>query len=83
MFMSSELSTSPILTSALDAFAPSLTPLLIAMCECSSIIPAVKCFPFASIVFAKAPLGTSIFSAMRTIFPSKTYTSYSFKLTSA
>ena len=40
-------------------------------------------YNIASIIFAKAPFGVSMFSAIRTIFPSTTYTSYSFKLPSA
>ena len=53
--MSSGFTTSAILTSAVMAWPPSLTPLEMAICECSSMIPLVKCMPLASIM--RAPAG--------------------------
>ena len=43
-----ELITSPILTSALLAWVPSLMPRLLAMWVCSSTMPGVICLPVAS-----------------------------------
>lgn len=53
MLMSSELMISPILTSAETDCAPSLIPPVPAICECSSIKPAVICLPVASITLAE------------------------------
>ena len=69
--MSSGFTTSPILTSAVTACPPSLTPREIAICECSSIIPLVKCFPFPSIMsmsFGSSPLFLGSISTLL-IFP--------------
>ena len=52
MLMSSELMISPIRTSDDTDCAPSLIPPLPAICECSSIKPAVMCLPVASITLA-------------------------------
>ena len=49
MLMSLGLIASEILTSAELACEPSFT-LRKAMCECSSIIPELKCFPLPSII---------------------------------
>jgi hypothetical protein len=46
--MSSESNTWPMLTSALDAWVPSLTPRAMAMWLCSSMMPDVTCLPEAS-----------------------------------
>ena len=50
--ISSAVTTFELFTSAEMACPPSFTPLEIAIWECSSIIPAVKCFPFESMIIA-------------------------------
>ena len=70
--MSSGFITSPILTSALLALAPSFTPEVSAIWLCSSIMPGVRCLPFASIIFTEVVFGTSILGAILTILPSTT-----------
>ena len=75
MFISSEFTTSSIVTSADEFCPPSFTPFEMAICECSSIIPAVKCFPVASITF---PFWGKFFPILM-IFPFSIKTSVSFK----
>ena len=57
---------------------PSFTPEEIAMCECSSIIPEVKCNPVPFIILASA--GIDIFSPIAAIFPLSTKTETFFKI---
>ncbi len=66
------MTTSCIVTSALELCPPSLTPLEIAICECSSIIPLVRCLPLASITVA---FGSERFFPIAAIFPSLINTS--------
>src|SRR5574343_1150989 len=65
--MSSAFTASPILTSLVTACVPSFTPCEMAMCECSSIIPLVKCLPLASITRHSAQ---AKFLPTAVIFPS-------------
>ena len=70
--------TSKILTSAEELCPPSLIEAA-AICECSSIIPGVRCLPLASIT--KAPDAFK-FSPIALIFPSFTIRSVSCKMPS-
>ena len=56
------------------ACVPSFTPRLIAMCECSSIMPGVRCLPVPSITMALGSALSKMFP-MCFIFPSLMSTS--------
>ena len=68
-----------MVTSALELCPPSFTPFEIAIWECSSIIPLVKCFPLASTTVADA---SDIFFPIAAIFPFLTNTSVSSRIPS-
>ena len=79
--MSSGFTTSAILTSAEMDCPPSFTPFEMAICECSSMMPLVKCSPFASTTLA--PAGAAIdWRLTLMIFPSCTSTSAPTKIPS-
>ena len=68
-----------MVTSADEFCPPSFTPFEMAMCECSSMIPAVKCFPVPSTTFAPVD---GKFLPIFTIFPFWINTSVSFRIPS-
>ena len=70
--------TSNMLTSAEELCPPSFIEAA-AICECSSIIPGVKCLPLASITFAPDAFK---FFPIASIFPSLTIRSVSYKIPS-
>ena len=79
MSTSSGSITSAILVSAVTLCEHSLIPPEAAICECSSIMPAVKCLPVPSITFADASFKSF---PTATIFPFFTSTSVAVSLPS-